>query len=56
MIKIGDIVTIVDSGFWHGERVEVQDIDINHILVHYKSTIDYCDHWFWLETGEYEKV
>lgn len=56
MIKIDDKIRITIPGFWQGVEIAVQDVDDNHILVCYKSTIDFCENWFWLETGEYEKV
>ena len=56
MIKIDDNIRITIKGFWLGIETTVQDVDDNHILVCIKSTIDLCAHWFWLETGEYEKV
>jgi hypothetical protein len=56
MTKIDDKIVITIPGLWQGTETRVQDVDTDHILVMIKSTIDLCTHWFWLETGEYEKI
>lgn len=56
MFKIDQKVIITTKGYWQGEVCQIIDIDLDRLLVAYKSTIDNMEVTFWISNEECEAL